>query len=86
MVNRQWLFTVISNTGMGEQSTGANHDRSEKHPDCHAVSHHDPSKTLGQDFQFRKQYARAYSGRLKCVKDYEMLGTLAELPKSTIYR
>jgi hypothetical protein len=66
---------------MGEQNTRANHDGYEKHPDCHALSHRDPSKTFGQDFQFSKQYARAYSGRLKCVKDYGMLGTLAELPQ-----
>jgi hypothetical protein len=39
------------------------------------------SKTFSQDFQFSKQYARAYSGRLKCGKDYGMLGTLAELPQ-----
>jgi len=45
------------------------------------LSHHDPSKTFSQDFQFSKQYARAYSGRLKCVKDYGMLETFAELPQ-----
>lgn len=37
------------------------------------MSHPDLPKTLSQDFQFSNQYARAYSGELKCVKDYKML-------------
>jgi hypothetical protein len=84
MVNRQWLFTVISNAGTGEQSTRASHNRYEKHPDCHAVSHDDPCKPLSQDFQFSRHNARAYSGRLKCVKDYEMLGTSRNCTNRTI--
>jgi hypothetical protein len=53
---------VFAGPWMGEQSNGANNDRYEKHPNCHAVSHHDLSKTFSRDFQFSKRYAKAYSG------------------------